>query len=144
MKLDYARYSERFGALTINSVQHVHELDSGSAEYHRSRTVAQISERELYDMYSRFAIVVPVKNERLKLLEGVISGIPHDCLVIVVSNSSRNPVDRYKLERDTLKHHVLLTDRDVILIHQRDPEVANVFEVLDYPYILDGNMVRDG
>ncbi|MFN4336249.1 MAG: mannosyl-3-phosphoglycerate synthase [Candidatus Nitrosocaldus sp.] len=144
MKLDYARYSERFGALTINSVQHVHELDSGSAEYHKSRTVAQVSERELYDMYSRLAIVVPVKNERLKLLEGVISGIPHDCLVIVVSNSSRNPVDRYKLERDTLKHHVLLTDRDVILIHQRDPELANVFEALNYPYILDGNIVRDG
>ncbi|MCS6767527.1 MAG: mannosyl-3-phosphoglycerate synthase [Candidatus Nitrosocaldus sp.] len=144
MKLDYARYSERFGALTINSVQHVHELDSGNAEYHRSRTVAQVSERELYDVYSRLAIVVPVKNERLKLLEGVISGIPHDCLVIVVSNSSRSPVDRYKLERDTLKHHVLLTDRDVILIHQHDPELAHVFEALNYPYILEGGMVRDG
>ncbi len=144
MKLDYPRYSERFGALTINAVQHVHELDSGSAEYHRTRTVAQVSDKELYDLYNRLAVVVPIKSERLKLLEGVISGIPHDCLVIVVSNSHRSPVDRYRLEKDTLKHHVLLTDRDIVMIHQKDDVVADAFEALEYPYILDGNKVRDG
>jgi mannosyl-3-phosphoglycerate synthase len=144
MKLDYPRYSERFGALTINAVQHVHELDSGSAEYHRTRTVAQVSEKDLYDLYNRLAIVVPIKSERLKLLEGVISGIPHDCLVIVVSNSHRSPVDRYRLEKDTLKHHALLTDRDIIIVHQKDDAIAQAFEALNYPYILEGKTVRDG
>ncbi len=144
MKLDYPRYSERFGALTINAVQHVHELDSGSAEYHRTRTVAQVSEKELYDLYNRLAIVVPIKSERLKLLEGVISGIPHDCLVIVVSNSHRSPVDRYRLEKDTLKHHVLLTDRDIVMVHQKDDVIAQAFDALNYPYILEDKTVRDG
>jgi len=144
MKIDYPRYSERFGALTINAVQHVHELDSGNSEYHRARTVAQISDNELYDVYNRLAIVVPIRSERLKLLEGVIRGIPHDCLVIIVSNSQRYPIDRYRLEKDTLRHHALLTDRDMIIVHQKDNALAYALDALGYPYIVNGNAVRDG
>ena len=144
MKIDYPRYSERFGALTINAVQHVHELDSGNNEYHRARTVAQISDNELYDVYNRLAIVVPIRSERLKLLEGVIRGVPHDCLVIIVSNSQRYPIDRYRLEKDTLRHHALLTDRDMLIIHQKDNALAYALDALGYPYIVHGNTVRDG
>ena len=31
--------------------------------------------------------MIPIKNEKLKLLEWVLSGIPNECLVITVSNS---------------------------------------------------------
>jgi hypothetical protein len=35
--------------------------------------------------------MIPIKNEKLKLLEWVLSGIPNECLVITLSNSSRVP-----------------------------------------------------
>jgi mannosyl-3-phosphoglycerate synthase len=80
----------------------------------------------------------------LKLFEGVIRGIPHDCLIIVVSNSSRYPLDRYRLERDILKHHTLLTDRDAIIIHQKDRALADNLRAFGYHYILSEDLARDG
>ncbi|CAJ2512541.1 Uu.00g055560.m01.CDS01 [Anthostomella pinea] len=44
------------------------------------------------------AIIIPCMNEDYRTIEGVLLGIPHDCLVILVSNSSRSPVDRYEAE----------------------------------------------
>ncbi len=144
MKIDYPRYSERFGVLTINALQHVHELDSGNDEYHKTRSIVQLSDNELYNLYKKLAIVIPIKSERLKLFEGVIRGIPHDCLIIVVSNSSRYPLDRYRLERDILKHHALLTDRDTIIIHQKDNTLADTLRAFGYHYILSEDRARDG
>jgi mannosyl-3-phosphoglycerate synthase len=146
MKLDFPRYTERFGAVNIGSVQRVYELDSGkSEEYHKThQTVRKICDEELADTFSKMAIIIPVKSERLKLLEGVLSGIPHDCLVIIVSNSPRQPVDRFKIECDALRQFVRFVDRDAIIVHQRDPELAAALEELGYDSILDGKHIRNG
>ncbi len=146
MKLDFPRYTERVGAVNIGSVQRVYELDSGkSEEYHKThQTVRKICDEELADTFSKMAIIIPIKSERLKLLEGVLSGIPHDCLVIIVSNSPRQPVDRFTIECDALEQFVRFVDRDAIIVHQRDPELAAALQELGYDSILDGKLVRTG
>lgn len=146
MKLDFPRYTERFGAINLSSVQRVYELDSGkSEEYHKThQTVRKICDEELAETFSKLAIVIPIKSEKLKLLEGVLSGIPHDCLVIIVSNSPKRPVDRFKIECDTLKQFVQFVDRDAIIVHQKDTGLAKTLEDLGYTSILDGKHVRNG
>jgi len=146
MKLDFPRYTERFGAINLSSVQRVYELDSGkSEEYHKThQTIRKICDEELVETFGKLAIIIPIKFEKLKLLEGVLSGVPHDCLVIIVSNSPRQPVDRFKIECDTLKQFVHFVDRDAIIVYQKDPGLAEVFQGLGYNSILDGNKVRDG
>ncbi len=146
MKLDYPRYSERLGSLNIKSVQKVYELDSGKGDEfeHTHRTIKNISNAELEDVFSRMAIIIPIKGEKIKLLEGVISGIPHDCLVIIVSNSPRSPIDRFRIECNTLKQLVYFVDRDVIIVHQQDNKLANILREVGYTSILDENGIRDG
>jgi len=146
MKLDFPRYTERFGAVNLSSVQRVYELDSGkSEEYHKThQTVRKICDEELAETFGKLAIIIPIKSEKLKLLEGVLSGIPHDCLVIIVSNSPRQPVDRFKIECDTLNQFVHFVDRDAIIVQQKDPGLAEAFQELAYKSILEGNRVRDG
>ncbi|GAI29775.1 unnamed protein product, partial [marine sediment metagenome] len=43
--------------------------------------VIKINEETIKHFEDRMAIVIPVKDEKLKLIEGVVSGVPHDCLV---------------------------------------------------------------
>ena len=57
----------------------------------------------LSKIFQTMAIVIPVKDEKLSLLEGVLSGIPNECLIIIVSNSQRHPVDRYAMEVEMVK-----------------------------------------
>ena len=146
MKLDFPRYTERFGAINLGSVQRVYELDSGkSEEYHKThQTIRKICDEELSEIFGKLAIIIPIKSEKLKLLEGVLSGVPHDCLVIIVSNSPRHPVDRFKIECDTLKQFAHFVDRDAIIVHQKDPGLALALQELDYKTVLEGKVVRDG
>lgn len=146
MKLDFPRYTERFGTINISSVQRVYELDSGkSEEYHKThQTIRKICDEELAETFGKLAIIIPIKSEKLKLLEGVLSGVPHDCLVIIVSNSSRHPVDRFKIECDALQQFIRFVDRDAIIVHQKDPGLAKAFQSLGYNSILDDKAVRDG
>jgi mannosyl-3-phosphoglycerate synthase len=91
------------------------------------------------------AIVIPMKGERLRLLEGVLSGIPHDCLTIIVSNSPRQPVDRYKLERDALLQFNRFVGRNAFILHQRDPALSEVLKESGYTSILGpDDEVRSG
>ena len=105
MRIESLRYTERFGSVRINDLQRVLELDSGrKSETPRKEEIAvhKIEDETIKDIEGRMAIVIPIKDEKLKLFEGVVSGIPHDCLIIVVSNSQRRRVDRFRMERDTL------------------------------------------
>ena len=105
MRIESLRYTERFGSVRINDLQKVLELDSGKkCETPRKEEIAvhKIEDEVIKDIEGRMAIVVTIKDEKLKLFEGVVSGIPHDCLIIVVSNSQRRRVDRFRMERDTL------------------------------------------
>ena len=108
MRIEAPRYTERFGAVRINEVQKVLELDSGRARemsLHENIAVRKIEEDTLKDFEEKLAIVIPVRNEKLKLFEGVISGVPHECLTIVISNSDTEKVDRFRMEKDTLKQY---------------------------------------
>src|SRR5918911_3222811 len=127
MKLDLPRYTERFGATSLHGVQRVYELDSGfdegrpaSESLAASESIVNIGNDQIVEIEKRMAIVIPIKGERLRLLEGVLSGIPHDCLTIIVSNSPRQPVDRYKLEKDALEQFNRFVGKNALILHQKD------------------------
>ena len=146
MKLDLPRYTERFGATSLHGVQRVYELDSGFDDGRPvSESIVNVGTNQIADIERRMAIVIPTKGERLRLLEGVLSGIPHDCLTIIVSNSQRQPVDRYKLEKDALQQFNRFVGRNAFILHQRDPVLAEVLKDVGYTSILDSDgMVRAG
>ncbi len=146
MKLDLPRYTERFGATSLHGVQRVYELDSGFDDGRPvSESIVNIGNNQIADIERRMAIVIPTKGERLRLLEGVLSGIPHDCLTIIVSNSPRQPVDRYKLEKEALQQFNRFVGRNAFILHQRDPILSEVLNDVGYNSILapDGT-VRSG
>ncbi len=147
MRIEKTRYTERFGAVKINEVQKVLELDSGRrSESSRKEEVAvdKIEEEEMRDIEEMMTVVVPIRDEKLKLFEGVLSGIPHNCLPIVISNSQRGKVDRLKMERDTLEQFCHFTQRQAIIAHQKDFELAQALERCGYSEILEEGLVRDG
>ena len=146
MKLDLPRYTERFGATSLHGVQRVYELDSGFDDGRPvSESIVNIGNNQIVDIEGRMAIVIPTKGERLRLLEGVLSGIPHDCLTIIISNSPRHPVDRYKLEKEALQQFNRFVGRNAFILHQRDPVLSELLRDVGYNSILgpDG-MVRTG
>ncbi|MEZ4519342.1 MAG: mannosyl-3-phosphoglycerate synthase [Chloroflexota bacterium] len=92
MRIEIPQDTERFGAVLINGVQNVLELDSSLKSAKNDPKVPdfirRISYEQLHDIEGQMAIVVPMRGERIKLVEGVLCGIPNNCLVIVASNSS--------------------------------------------------------
>jgi mannosyl-3-phosphoglycerate synthase len=132
MRLADSFRSERFGAVRIQELQRVIELDSGSTEALRA-------------IESQMVIVVPCMNETRTVIEGVLSGIPHDCLIVLVSNSDRLPVDRYEIEAQTVEQFCRLAGRSAITVHQRDPGVAAAVKAAGMPELIDDDgLVRAG
>ncbi len=149
MRIEKQRYTERFGSVKINDVQKVLELDSGKRSnlpLKEAIAVAKIEEDVIRRIEGKMAIVIPVKNEKLQLFEGVISGIPHECLIIAISNSERKEVDRFEMERDTLEQFCHFTQRQALIIHQKNPVLAMALAQAGYTDLLDedGKAVRDG
>ncbi len=170
MRIEIPKETERFGAVLIYGVQNVLELDSSltsrkaiSVDTHiaqpdqpkerqdieeqmASDIIRRISYEELHHIESQMAIVVPMRGERIKLVEGVLCGIPNNCLVIVASNSSRHPVDRFALEREAFERFSRFTHKNLIVIHQKDPIIAEAFRQAGYDDILDPKtgLVRSG
>src|ERR687897_705882 len=146
MKLDHPRYTERFGAISLHGVQRVYELDSGFSNGRpTSETIRSIGNEEISEIEKKMAIVIPIKGERLKLLEGVLSGIPHDCLTIIVSNSPRQPVDRYKLEKEALEQFNRFVGKNALILHQKDPGLSDALKEVGYNSIFGpDDIVRNG
>lgn len=146
MRLDLPRYTERFGSISLHGVQRVYELDSGSSNGRpTSEAIRRIGNEEMSEIERKMAIVIPVKGERLKLLEGVLSGIPHDCLTIIVSNSPRQPVDRYKLEKEALDQFNQFAEKNALIVHQKDPGLSEALREVGYTSIFGpDDMVRNG
>lgn len=148
MRIELPKNVERFGSVRFGDLQKVFELDSGLGNGSLpspTHAIQQIPYKELCRIYEEMAIVVPVKSERLKLIEGVLCGIPHPCLIIIVSNSPKEPVDRFNLERDVLRDFCTFTGKKALLVHQRDPVLSRAFQKANYPQILDsGGRVRNG
>ena len=148
MRIERPRYTERFGAVRINEVQKVLELDSGRAKEmapYEDIAVQKVEEDAIKSFEEKMLIVIPTKDEKLKLLEGVISGIPHECPILVISNSQRKRIDRFRMEKDTLNQYCHFTRRQAYLIHQKDPVLARALGGAGYDDILDEDgLVRDG
>ena len=146
MKLDLPRYTERFGAISLHGVQRVYELDSGFNEGRpASEAIRSVGNAEISEIERKMAIVIPIKGERLKLLEGVLSGIPHDCLTIIVSNSPRQPVDRFKLEKEALDQFNQFVGKNTLILHQKDPGLSDALKEVGYTSILGpDDIVRNG
>ena len=148
MRIESPRYTERFGSVRINDVQQVLELDSGKAKelpMQENIAVRKVEEDVIKDFEEKMAIVIPTKDEKLKLFEGVVSGVPHECLIIVVSNSQRKGVDRFRMERDTLNQYCHFTRREALIIHQKDPVLARALAEAGYTDILgEDGLVRNG
>jgi mannosyl-3-phosphoglycerate synthase len=148
MFIESPRYTERLGSVRMNHIQRVISLDSGVKSElppHGARGVIKIDEETVKHFEDRMAIVIPVKDEKLELFEGVVSGVPHDCLVIVVSNSQREKVDRFRMEGDALTQLCRFTLRQALIVHQKDPAIAKAAMESDYNDLLDEDgLVRNG
>lgn len=141
MRLELPVYAERFGANIFNNVQKIYEFDGGydlddefSSPFH---VIQQISHERIHEIEKDMAIVIPVKNERLRLLESVLCGIPHDCLPIIISNSQHDPIDRFRMEQNMVNTFCRHAKKRYILAHQRSPELAQIFRDGGYPHLLD-------
>lgn len=146
MRLEYPYRTERFGAVRINELQRVIEIDCGTQTYDDQIGPSRIISRDaLRDVESDLVIVVPCMNEPRRVIEGVLSGIPHDCLIVLVSNSDRGPVDRYEMEIGALEQFCRLADRPALAVHQRDPGLAAAIKAAGMPELLDSEaLVHNG
>ncbi|HEU4364153.1 MAG TPA: mannosyl-3-phosphoglycerate synthase [Candidatus Krumholzibacteria bacterium] len=148
MRIELPKGFERIGAVRLGDLQKVFELDAGMGDdtpAEASRTIRTVPYRELHRIQRDMAIVIPVKGERLKLIEGVLCGVPHACLTIVVSNSARSFVDRFGIEKDAVHDFCNFVGKRVLIAHQKDPALAGAFAETGYRKILTpGGAVRDG
>ncbi|MEB3773548.1 MAG: mannosyl-3-phosphoglycerate synthase [Desulfurococcales archaeon] len=133
---------ESYGAVVLYDLVKVLELDaSGFRGFHG---IVTIGDDVFRDIASRTAIIVPIKNEELLTLEGVISAIPHDSLVIVVSASDRKPVDRYRHEVDLAKVLNHTTRRGIVVFHQKDEAWVEALADTQLELMLGEDGVRSG
>jgi mannosyl-3-phosphoglycerate synthase len=149
MRLADSFRSERFGAVRIHELQRVIELDSGAVhDAGRPRLSAGsrvVPPEALRAVESQLVIVVPCMNETRSVIEGVLSGIPHDCLIVLVSNSDKLPVDRYEIEAQTLEQFCRLAGRSAISVHQKDPGLAAAFKAAGMEELIgEDGLVRAG
>jgi mannosyl-3-phosphoglycerate synthase len=134
---------EQYGSVRIYDVSKVLELDSLASR--NPPGTYKLDYNELEDIGSRTAIIVPVKDEELFTLEGVLAGIPHLSPIILVSASSRLPIDRYKHEIALSKNFYYRTDRPIVIIHQRDPTWGEYLADTNLNIMLDEEgVVRKG
>lgn len=139
MRLERPHRTERFGAVRIHELQRVIELDSGDAGrgMDQSRASLRVEPAAIRDLERDLVIVVPCMNETRRVIEGVLSGIPHDCLIVLVSNSARRPVDRYEIEVQTVEQYCQLAERPAITVHQRDPGLAAALKAAGATELID-------
>jgi mannosyl-3-phosphoglycerate synthase len=147
MRIELPRKSERFGANVFYGPVPVYELDGGlrgRRDEEQGAIVALPYER-LHDVQRQMAVVIPVKGERIRLIEGILFAVPNQCLTIVVSNSPREPVDRFRVEQQALCTFARLARKRLILVHQKDPLLARAFLEAGYPDLVDADgRIRDG
>jgi mannosyl-3-phosphoglycerate synthase len=147
MRIELPRKSERFGANVFYAPVQAYELDCGVKDEPESeqRSVVAFTHDDIYDIQRDMAVVVPVREERVRLIEGILFAIPSQCLIIVVSNSPRAPVDRFRIEQLAVERFARMARKRLILTHQKDPVVARAFIESGYPELVghDG-LVRDG
>lgn len=148
MRIENTRITEHIGSVSIHDLRRLVELDSGTgrrASSKESLEVLKISREAIAEIEQRMAIVLPIKDEDLKVFEGVLSGIPHDCLMIIVSNSSKGEAGTFKSEHDIVDRFCRATKRQALIIHQKSPAIAEAFSNAGYNNIIDEDgLIRSG
>lgn len=148
MRIESTKQIEHLGAVRVHPVRRILELDSGTRvpSHLKERVDPQRIERDVIaGIQQKLAIVLPIKDEDLKVFEGVLSGVPHDCLMIVMSNSQRADIDNLKKEQEILDRFCTATKRNAIIIHQKDPHLGEALADCGYSQILDEKgLVRSG
>ncbi len=135
---------EGFGKVKVYRTIRVLEIDGFGAEPRHG--VFELGREGLEEVAPRTWIVVPVKNEPLIKLKGVLAGIPHASPVLIVSASDRKPVDIYKNEVELAKIHHKKTGHKMVLLHQHDPVWRDVLSSTPLSSMLDSSeyVVRKG
>ena len=141
MRLNYKADFVRVGNVEINALSRVTELDSGLVIGPNNHTRRQdgsldisFSHSSLQAIENQLAVIVPCMNEEHSILKGVLQGIPHHCLTVLVSNSSSR---NYEVERTILTDLCIQTQRQGIAIHQQDPFLASAFIAAGMPQIVE-------
>lgn len=134
---------EAYGAVKIFELARVLELDSLGVTTKLSGTYT-VSYEVLEEYAASTAIVVPVKDEDIMALEGVLRAIPHASPIILVSASRSFPVDAYSREVELARTIHSVTGREILVIHQRDPAWAEVLAGTPLEAMLEDGMVRRG
>src|SRR4051794_41952814 len=134
MRLADSFRSERFGAVRIHELQRVIELDSGHSGISAGSSV--VGPDALRAVETQLVIIVPCMNETRSVIEGVLSGIPHDCLIVLVSNSDRLPVYRYEIEAQTVEQFCRLAGRWAVFASHKDPGPAVACAVVGVGYMM--------
>jgi mannosyl-3-phosphoglycerate synthase len=142
MLIELPKHSEIFGCVKIHELQRVLKLESEKVV---SPLLRGISKDELDEIFNRTVIIVPVKDERLHLLDCVLRSIPQGCKIIVVSNSQRVDKDIFKMECDVITNFYKVTGHPITIVHQKDPGLSLAFKEVGYNYVLDKTgLIRDG
>jgi mannosyl-3-phosphoglycerate synthase len=148
MRFEVISKADHLGSVSIYDVRRALELDSGLGMTTLAKDeagVQRISREAIAEIEQKMAIVLPIRNEDLKVFEGVLSGIPHDCLMIVISNSGGEGVDIFKSEKDIINRFCEVTKRQALVVHQKDEALAQAFCLADYTDIIgDDEFIRDG
>lgn len=142
MMIEMPGFFELYGAVKLYSLARVLELDAAGAD---GRGVYVLQPGEAEEMLPRLAVVVPIKDDEIMSLAGVISGVPHATRLVIVSASGREPVDRYRHEAELARTVHERTGREVLVFHQRDPAWREALEGTPLEALLgDDGLVRYG
>lgn len=148
MRIETPRYTERFGAVRLHDIQKVVELNSGGRDHLNLTEVKgleKIEEEVIKVIEEKMAVIIPIKDEKLKIFEGVISGVPHDCLLIIVSGSQREGIDRFRIEKDALEQFCYFAHRPALVAHQKDALLSKALQQAGYFDLLsEDGLVKDG
>lgn len=147
MRIDPRMNFGQFGNVQINALQQVIELDAG---YSAQESVADgedivVPGPVMAAAEQDMAIIIACMNEEYQTIQGVLSGVPHDCLPILVSNSARpgigarpqGVVDRYNVEVQLVEDFRRRSRRSAIVVHQGDAGVAAAFKEAGMPELVD-------
>jgi len=148
MRIESNKQIEHLGAVRIHQVRRLLELDSGTRVPSRLKEAVEplrIERETISAIQQKLAIILPIKDEDLKVFEGVLSGIPHDCLMIVMSNSQRGEIDYFKKEQEVLERFCSATKRKALIVHQKEARLSRALADCGYGQILaEDGLMRSG
>uniref|UniRef100_A0A7C4FGQ6 Mannosyl-3-phosphoglycerate synthase n=1 Tax=Ignisphaera aggregans TaxID=334771 RepID=A0A7C4FGQ6_9CREN len=138
----YPAKFEVFGAVKVYELVKIYSLFAYGFE--KPGVVSLPRLKDLEDVAQKTVFIVPIKNEEPVTFEGVLKAIPHHSPIVVVSNSSLRPFNRYKVELDIAKSIYKMSGKTIVVVHQRDPIIAEKLRE-SLPEMLDEDgLVRNG